>query len=125
MSRILLLEPANNLSKVIVRAFEQAGIETDRASTSQQAVSLADAHKPDAVILELALPKHNGVEFLYEFRSHGDWNSVPIIFYSQVSAEECGLSQEQQRVLGIAGHYYKPTTSLQTLRIAVQDLLAP
>lgn len=122
--RVLLVEPADNLGKVIVQALERVGMTIDHARSAQQAISLADANKPDAVVLELALPGHNGVEFLHEFRSHADWNEVPIIFYSQISAEECGLNAEQRQSLGITAHLYKPTSSLKVLQTTVQDALA-
>lgn len=123
MRHILLVEPSQDLGTVIVRFLDKAEFTCDQARSAQDAISLADTKSPDAVVLELALPGHNGVEFLYEFRSHADWSHVPVIFYSQISADECGLSKDQMQSLGIAGHLYKPTTPLKTLQNTLLDVL--
>ncbi len=121
--RILLVEPADDLGKVVARSLERIDMICDHATNAQSAIILADNHKPDAVVLELAMPAHNGAEFLYEFRSYTDWNNIPVIFYSQVSAEECGLNNEQLQQLGVVGHLYKPVTSLKTLQNTLLDVL--
>ncbi len=125
MSHILIIEPAADLAEVLGRFLQQAGHTCHHATSAQQAISLADSQSPDAVILELALPAHNGVEFLYEFRSYSDWRDVPVILYTHVSAEESGLRPWQLRRLGITAHLYKPTTSLQNLQAALLDLPRP
>lgn len=122
--RILVVEPAEDLGKVLVATMLQARFLCDHAKSAQQAVTLADDNQPDIVVLELALPGHNGVEFLYEFRSHADWTNIPIIFYTQVSAEECGLSARQMQQLGVAAHLYKPTTTLKVLQTTIQEVLS-
>lgn len=121
--RILVVEPADDLAKILIAAIQQAGIECDHAKSAQQAITLADSSQPHAVVLELALPGHNGVEFIYEFRSHADWTAIPIIFYTQVSAEECGLSTHQLQQLGVVRHMYKPTTTLKALQTTIQEVL--
>lgn len=76
---------------------------------------MADEAKPDAVILELAMPEHNGIEFLQEFRSYADWLDVPIVVYSHIPREDTGLSIADWQKYGVVGYTYKPTTSLKQL----------
>lgn len=123
MKRILLVEPSQELAMVIGSSLEDKGLFVDHSATAQGAVSLADAQRPDAIILELALPEHNGLEFLYELRSYTDWADIPIIIYSKVSREELGLEPNQAKDLGIAEHLYKSTSSLKRLYRAVAEAI--
>jgi DNA-binding response OmpR family regulator len=124
MKRVLLVEPAQDLALVIADSLQLRNWAVDYSSTAQGAISLADAHTPDVVVLELALPEHNGLEFLYEFRSYNDWIKVPIVIYSRISAAECGLTAAQSKKLGITAHLYKSTSSLKKLHLAVLEALA-
>ncbi len=79
MARVLLVEPDKLLARSYAGALRQAGYEVDTCVGAQAAISAADEHKPDVVILELQLVQHSGAEFLYEFRSYADWLAVPVI----------------------------------------------
>ena len=52
------------------------------AAGAAQAIDLADQTRQDVVVQELHIPGHNGVEFLHEFSSYYDWQSIPIVVYS-------------------------------------------
>jgi two-component system KDP operon response regulator KdpE len=123
MKRVLLVEPSQELAIVIGQSLEKQGLFVDHSATAQGGVSLADGQRPDVVVLELALPEHNGLEFLYELRSYTDWADIPIVIYSRISAEEFGLDEAQVQKLGIAAHLYKPTSSLKKLHAAVFEVL--
>ncbi len=66
---ILLIEPDRLQAASYRGALERAGHRVAHAVSAQNAVHEADAKMPYLVVLELQLPVHNGVEFMYEFRS--------------------------------------------------------
>ncbi len=124
MAHILVLEPDAKLAQMYAQVLQTRQHTTAVAHTAQDAVSEADAAKPDAVVLELQLTSHSGIEFLYEFRSYTDWREVPVIVLSNVPPTEFAASQQllYQR-LGVTGYYYKPRTSLKALLRAVEETL--
>ena len=76
----------------------------------------ADQQLPDLVIVELQLIEHSGIEFLYEFRSYTEWQSIPVIIQSQVPPSEFSANwQSLKQQLGIDTYLYKPHASLQKL----------
>jgi DNA-binding response OmpR family regulator len=113
--RIVLIEPDRVLAATYAQALERRGHTVCHAVSAQMAVHLADEAVPDVVVLELQLPRHNGVEFLYEFRSYGEWLQVPIVVHSFVSLSELSMTADIQTELGIVQALYKPTTSLRQL----------
>jgi len=118
---LLLIEPDLLQADIYKLALVQDGHSVDHASTAQGAVHSADMHRPDVVILELQLANHNGVEFLYEFRSYPEWSNVPVVlhtFVPQAELEHTVLGEE----LGIACSLYKPMTTLGSLKAAVRTI---
>jgi DNA-binding response OmpR family regulator len=118
---ILLIEPDVKLAGIYQAALQQAGHTVHRASAAQEAVHEADNSKPDIVVLELQLAKHNGVEFIYEFRSYSEWQNVPIILLTMVPPHSLGITAEMLQQLGITDCLYKPATNLRKLVEAVGE----
>lgn len=119
---ILLIEPNRLLAAAYRRALEKTGHAVTWQQTAQAAISAADTQKPDVIVLELQLVGHSGVEFLYELRSYTDWQTIPVIVHSFVPEENLVLQRGQLKQLGIAAIFYKPTTTLNQLVRAVNEM---
>jgi len=119
---ILLVEPDLFLGKIYKQALENLGNEVAWAKSAQQAVALADDNKPDVVVLEIQMPRHNGIEFLYEFRSYPEWQSIPVILHTLASYSTNWIESFDD--LGVLDYLYKPATSLKQLADSVRRVLA-
>lgn len=115
MAQVLLVEPDFVLARAYGQALTSAGHQVKLAQDAQSAVNAIDAARPDLIILEVQLPAHNGIEFIYELRSHGDWQSIPIILLSQLPLARLNIDKHKLASLGIVGYSYKPQTNLQKL----------
>lgn len=121
--RVLIVEPSRDLAQVLSRAFEVKGILSNTAYTAQEGVLSADKNKPDAVVLELLMSEHNGLEFIHEFKSYPDWFDVPIVVYSDLSAKELSKAPGWKEDMNITKHFYKPTTTLEDLTDYISSLV--
>jgi DNA-binding response OmpR family regulator len=117
---ILLIEPDRLEAEAYTEALQREGHSVTYAVSAQSAVHEADNTSPDLVVLELQLPRHNGVEFLYEFRSYHEWLHVPIIVYTYVPLQEVTHASTLETELGVVRVLYKPMTTLRRLCEAVQ-----
>ena len=115
MPDLLILEPdpdlAGTLSKFLAPDFSLRTVHD-----AQTAIEQADEQTPDLVILELAMPRNNGVAFLQEFRSYTDWRRVPVIIYSLIPREDTGHNMPEWEKHGVKAYLYKPVTSLAILK---------
>lgn len=119
---ILIIEPDLILAETYRLALENEGHNVSICPGAQSGVLVADAIKPDLVITEIQLVEHSGIEFLYEFRSYADWQSVPVLVHSNVPISEFADNwQLLQSELGVAGYLYKPKTTLKQLVKAVNQ----
>ena len=113
--RVLIVDPSKDLAEVVSTALNRKGFKSYMAHSAQTGISTADRNKPDAVILELLISNHNGLEFIYEFKSYPDWFDVPIVIYSNISPEELNKAPGWEEDMGVVRHFYKPTTSLEDI----------
>ena len=125
MARILLVEPDRLLAKTYQQALVQAGHQVIVSAGAQSAITAADKHQPDLVILELQLIEHSGIEFLYEFRSYPEWQATPVLVHSHVPpAEFTDSHQILSDQLCVNVYLYKPRTTLKELMRNVREQLS-
>ena len=75
--RVLIAEDENRLSEQLVTALEQAGYAVDRAADGERADFLGQTEQYDAVVLDLGLPKLDGLSILRRWRDAGV--GVPVL----------------------------------------------
>lgn len=118
---ILLIEPDAKLAAIYLEALSAAGHAVRHSQLAQQAVHVADNFTPDVVALELQLVGHNGVEFMYEFRSYAEWKDIPIVLLTMVAPHSLSITKELLDQFGIVDVLYKPATNLRQLVRATED----
>jgi len=121
-----MIEPDRVLAETYREACVRAGHSLVPCASAQAAILAADQKTPDAVIVELQLIQHSGIEFLYEFRSYPEWQHIPVIIHSVVSPAEFADNWELfKQQAGISRYLYKPHTTLKELLATVDGVLQP
>lgn len=69
---ILLAEDEKQLSRALVTAMQATGYHVDPAYNGQEAVDLAGQRTYDVIILDIMMPKLNGIEALKQLRQTGN-----------------------------------------------------
>jgi len=78
--RILVVEDYSLLREAVCESLEQVGYAVDATGTGDEGLWFALNHTYDVIILDLMLPKVNGVQILMELRKLG--KGVPVIVMS-------------------------------------------
>ncbi len=123
MARILLIEPNRILAQIYKDALKQGGYKVSLAYDAQNAITTSDKLRPDLIVLEIQLIKHNGVEFLYELRSYPEWQDIPVVVNSIVPPSEFAHNEVLYKEIGINNYLYKPQTSLTELLRTIENVL--
>ncbi|HMS23724.1 MAG TPA: response regulator [Candidatus Saccharibacteria bacterium] len=123
MVDVLLIEPDAILGSTYKKILQRAGYKVDLQTTAQTAIHALDRQNPKLIILEIQLGEHNGIEFLYELRSHPDWHDIPIIINSLIPEDVLGISPLVAEELGISRVLYKPKVTLDNLLSVTADLV--
>lgn len=88
---VLLVDDDAHIRQVLAFAFDKAGIRTVEAEDGEAALAMADLHRPDLIVLDINMPRMDGLEVCRRLRAQGE---VPILFLSS-------RDDEIDRVLGI------------------------
>jgi two-component system OmpR family response regulator len=75
--RLLVVEDDKDLNRQLVKALVQAGYAVDSALDGEEGQFLGETEPYDAVILDLGLPKIDGVKVLESWREAG--RSMPVL----------------------------------------------
>lgn len=88
---VLLVDDDPHIREVLSFAFDKAGMTTVHAQDGEEALSKVAEALPDLVVLDINMPRMNGLDVCRELRKG---NEVPILFLSS-------RDEEIDRVLGI------------------------
>ena len=117
MTRVLVVDDEPQIRKALSVNLRARGYDVDLASTGEEALHLAAARRPDAVLLDLGLPGIDGVQVIEGLRG---WSEVPIIVLSvrgeetdKVAALDAGADDYVTKPFGMA-------ELLARLRVAIR-----
>ena len=89
--KILVVDDDAHIRQVLTFALGKAGMETSEAGDGEAALAEIEARRPDLVVLDINMPRMDGLEVCRRLRSAGD---LPILFLSS-------RDDEIDRVLGL------------------------
>jgi two-component system alkaline phosphatase synthesis response regulator PhoP len=82
------------------------------ASNGEQAVRLAQTHKPDIIFMDMMMPEKDGLTALSEIRANEDTKTIPVIMLTGAGYE---LNKKLSQSLGASGYITKPFTAQDIL----------
>ncbi len=88
---ILIADDDPHIRQLLAYALAKAGFETREVGDGDEALSAVKAHPPDLIILDINMPRMDGLEVCRRLRAQGD---LPILFLSS-------RDDEIDRVIGI------------------------
>ncbi len=84
--RILLAEDERSLSRAVVALLEKSNYSADAVYDGEEALAYLEAGNYDGVILDIMMPKMDGLEVLRQLREQG--NPVPVLLLTAKSEVE-------------------------------------
>ncbi len=82
MKKILIIEDDQVIANIYRNQFRVDGFQVEWASDGETGLEMVRTFQPNAVILDLMLPKLSGVEVVEKLRSEPAYKSLPIIVFS-------------------------------------------
>lgn len=82
MKKLLIIEDEKILSEMYQDIFSEAGYDVSLAFTSEEGIEIAKKEKPDLILLDILLPKENGIAFLQKLKKDPQLSTITVVAFS-------------------------------------------
>jgi CheY-like chemotaxis protein len=117
---ILLAEDDRFLRRACETKLKQCGFDVRVAVDGEEALTFAREQAPDLMLLDLLMPKRDGLSVLKALKADAATRAIPIVIISNSSKD---LEMQNASDLGAVDYWIKSNLSLQELCDRVQRLL--
>lgn len=87
-SRIVVVEDEDDIRRMLEFYLESEGFEVEGIATGGDAMARLEGEPPDALILDVMLPHHDGIEILGALRENAAWKEVPVLMLTAKAGEQ-------------------------------------
>lgn len=121
MPKILLIEDDKLIYAMYQKAFTLAGFEIELAEDGQIGLEKVRTFQPDLILLDVMMPKMNGLEVLVKLKADPATNPIPVIMLTNVSEFQI---MNHATAEGATRYIVKSDTEPQGLVDMVRGMLA-
>src|SRR5258706_9069687 len=82
MNKVLIIEDDQIVANIYRNKFSHEGFQVEIALDGSVGLELVRSFRPDAVVLDLMLPKLTGLELMKKIRSDPQFEQLPVIVFS-------------------------------------------
>lgn len=118
MGKLLVIDDDEAMRKLVRSSLSDAHEIID-TGTPEEALALALEHRPDAILLDLRMPKYSGFDLCKTFTSFSSTQLIPVVV---ISGEAGAKTKEFCRDLGAAAYFEKPVDFDQLLSFLGETL---
>jgi CheY-like chemotaxis protein len=88
MARLLIVEDDPLMSRMYQKIFTFEGYEVEMAGDGQEGLDKVRASKPTLVLLDVMMPKLNGLQVLEKLKSDPETKDIPVIMLTNLAGEQ-------------------------------------
>jgi len=87
MNRVLIVEDEEFLSRAVKDNLEAEKYIVNTAKDGGAAIKSIQKNRPDIILLDLLMPKHDGFYVLEDVKKNPEWKLIPIIVLSNLGGD--------------------------------------
>jgi DNA-binding response OmpR family regulator len=119
--RLLVVEDHGELRELLQLYLTSAGYDVDAATDGEEGLAHALRTRPDAMVVDLAMPGIDGCELVRRLRADAEHPLIPVLLYSGIPDTDPRVA-ELCRLPKVA---YEPKGHLRRLVATLESLLDP
>jgi CheY-like chemotaxis protein len=118
--KVLFVEDSGFFRKGVAQSLTHEGFEVVTAATGEEALDLASREQPDIILLDMMLPRLDGMMVLRVLRAKAETQNIPVIVLSGSAMER---DQAEAYKLGISRYFRKDNSPMSELVAAIRGAL--
>lgn len=100
MAKILIVEDDKFISKMYFKKFEVDGFEVELAGNGAEGLEKMVSFKPDLVLMDIMMPKMNGIDALEKAKAEDNLKNIPILILTNLSSTDDAQSAVKKGAIG-------------------------
>ena len=117
--KVLIVDDEPNVRR-LSRTILSKKFEVYEAEDGKQAIDIANAQQPDVILMDMMMPRMDGLTACYAIKNNPATKSIPVIMVTAIGFE---LNIKLSKQMGADGYVTKPFTRQQLID-AISPLLA-
>lgn len=85
--KVLIIEDDPFILETVVKKFKDSDFSVLFAKDADEAMNVVETGSPDVILLDIILPKGNGLELLKTIKSNTSSSKIPVIIFSNLGSE--------------------------------------
>ena len=122
MPKVLLIDDDPVVAGVYECIFSTVGFEVEVAADGEEGLAAVQQHRPDAVLLDLDMPKVNGLQWLERVRRDARFKRLPVIVFTAAAISwQVSAARNADVTLVLSKKQCDPGKVVQAITDAVTD----
>ena len=88
MAKILVIEDDPLMSRMYQKVFTFEGYEVEMAADGEDALTKVRTGKPTLILLDIMMPKMNGLQVLEKLKADPDTNAIPVVMLTNLAGQQ-------------------------------------
>ncbi len=122
MSKILIVEDEKLLREMYHDKFTESGFEVISVDSAEDAIDSVSKERPDLILLDILLPRENGVSFLKQLKKDEKNASIPVVVFSNFDDPE---TKREALAMGAKEYLIKANLTPQDIINKVEIYVKP
>ena len=118
--KILIVEDDKVTTSALVTKLKRCNFKTRIAGNGISGLNSIKNEKPDLIILDLLLPKMDGLEVLEKMKNNSSTKDIPVVILTNVERKK---EEEISKKLGATAYFVKTETSLDKVIEKIYKIL--
>lgn len=108
MAKILVVDDEPDILEIITFTLESKGHDIATAKDGAEAIALVKKSEPELIILDVMMPKMNGMQVVDFLRNKEQYNHIPIIMLTATTQYSRRPDEEWRKKIGVEDYISKP-----------------
>jgi CheY-like chemotaxis protein len=121
--RVLVVDDEQDVRDYLRGALVDAGFAVETATDGLDAMAKVREHPPDAISLDLVMPRHSGARFYRDLHKDARLSKIPVLIVTGHARDELGGPDFEEMTLRGPGVYIEKPVNSSTYVSAIRALL--
>ncbi len=121
-NKILLVEDDSMMVRMYQRKLEKDGFQLTLAFNGEEGLAALKKEKPDIVLLDIMMPKMNGIEMLKAVKADPALKDIPIVILTNLGDRPEDVQKCKE--LGAEDYWVKANVPIQEVTERIKKILA-